>query len=131
MNNILKNAAIRLLVPPIAGLLFYGSWAFWANHEYGSNIAYKAACTQGLYSFIITLVFSLCMEALFKALQHVPLRSFWVVITACFSLYITSWSVNYVAGTPNILLTILPGAIISTLYILVYVFTLRKFATEC
>ncbi len=125
-SKVLQNAAIRILVPPMMGLLFYGSWAFWVNSDHGQMAAFKAACTQGGYSFTITLVLALLIEWLFKILKPVKFRFFWVGIVSCSLLYATSWGVNALTGTPNILLTILPGATVSTVYTIVYIATLKK-----
>jgi len=124
--RILRHAAVRILVPPLAGLLFYGIWAFWVNVEFGELAAFKAAATQGGYSFTITLLLAIVIEWLFKALKAVSLRQWWVGIIACTLLYSTSWGINVLTGTPNILLTILPGAAVSTIYTILYILTLSK-----
>ncbi|MGH1485371.1 MAG: hypothetical protein ACRBCI_04070 [Cellvibrionaceae bacterium] len=126
MSAILKNAAIRILLPPFAGLFFYGSWAFWVNYEHGQMAAFKAACTQGGYSFTITLLLALAIEWLFKVLQSLRFHSLWVAVIACSLLYSSSWGVNALTGTPNIFLTILPGALVSTIYTIIYIVTLNK-----
>ena len=123
---ILQSAALRILVPPLAGLLFYGGWAFWVNAEFGQSVAFKAAVTQGGYSFTITLLLALMIEWLFASFKVLPGRQWWVGAIACSLLYLTSWGVNVITGTPNILLTILPGATVSTVYTVIYVLTLKK-----
>ncbi len=125
-SKVLQNAAIRILVPPIMGLLFYGSWAFWVNSDHGQMTAFRAAFTQGGYSFTITLVLALLIEWLFKLLKPLTFRFFWVGLVSCSLLYVTSWGVNALNGTPNILLTILPGATVSTIYTIGYIATLKK-----
>lgn len=124
--SILEIAAIRILVPPLAGLLFYGAWAYWVNMDFGSSAAWRAAATQGGYSFAITLILALVVEWLFQQLSSLPKHHWWVILIACLLLYITSWSVNAWSGTPNILLTILPGATVSTIYTVIYVMGLVK-----
>ncbi|MGH1440166.1 MAG: hypothetical protein ACRBBR_08665 [Cellvibrionaceae bacterium] len=124
--RILQNAAVRILVPPLMGLLFYGSWAFWVNSEFGQTAAFRAAATQGSYSFAITLLLALVVEWLFVLFKLLPWRQFWVGLIACLLLYSTSWGVNALTGTPNILWTILPGAAVSTVYTVLYIITLSK-----
>jgi len=124
--SILENAYIRILVPPISGLLFYGAWAFWVNFDHGQVPAIKAALTQGGYSFTVTLSLALIVEWLFAHCKHWPFHLSFIAIIACSFLYITSWGVNYISGTPNILLTILPGATVSTVYTIVYIIGLNK-----
>lgn len=124
--RILQNAAVRILVPPLMGLLFYGSWAFWVNSEFGQAAAFRAAATQGSYSFVITLLLALVIEWLFVLFKLLPWRQFWVGLLACLLLYASSWGVNALTGTPNILWTILPGAAVSTVYTVLYILTLSK-----
>ncbi|MFT6388239.1 MAG: hypothetical protein ACJAUP_001617 [Cellvibrionaceae bacterium] len=125
-SRILQNAALRILVPPLAGLLFYGGWAFLINAEFGPSVAFRAAATQGGYSFTITLLLALMIEWLFTSFKALPGRQWWAGSIACILLYSTSWGVNAITGTPNILLTILPGAAVSTVYTVIYVLTLIK-----
>jgi len=125
-SRILQNAAVRILVPPLMGLLFYGTWAFWVNSEFGHAAAFRAAATQGAYSFTITLLLALVVEWLFVLFKSMPWRQCWVGIIACLSLYSTSWGVNALTGTPNILWTILPGAAVSSVYTVFYIITLSK-----
>ena len=124
-----KNPMIRLLVPPVAGFLFYGLWAFFANMDHGCGPAAKAFLTQGSYSFVITLSLALLIEWLYRLLQRLPYRAWWVGVIACLLLYSTSWGINFLAGTPNILLTILPGAAFSTVYAVIYVMALVNINT--
>lgn len=124
--SIFEHALVRLLIPPFIGFLFYGSWAFWVNYEHGQALALKAAFTQGSYSFTITLVLALIVEWLFLRLKNWPFPLFCIGLIACSFLYLTSWSLNYFAGTPNILMTILPGAAVSTVYTFIYITGLNK-----
>lgn len=129
LHNWVKNPIIRLLVPPVAGFLFYGCWAFWANWDHGQMVAAKAALVQGSYSFVITLSLALLVEWLYCLLRPLRWRAWWVGVTACLLLYSTSWGINALAGTPNILLTILPGAAFSTVYAVIYVMALVNINT--
>lgn len=123
-----NSPALRLLVSASAGLLAYGAWAFIANMEHGNSMAYRAAITQGSYSFVITLLLTGIMEWSFKLHQGSSQRMrFWkTCIPVCVLLYLSSWVVNFLAGTPNIFLTILPGAILSSVYTFSYVAALGK-----
>jgi hypothetical protein len=119
---------VRLLAPPFIGFLFYGGWAFWVNFGAGQTLAVKAAVTQGGYSFTITLFLALLIEWLFLRFKKRSFRLFFISLITCSFLYVTSWSLNYFAGTPNILLTILPGAAVSTVYTVSYILGLNKLA---
>ena len=108
------------------GFLGYGGWAYFANIGYGSGTALKAALTQGSYSFVVTLVLTLFMEFTYRLSEKPWLRFNLTFTLTCLLLYATSWGVNALAGTPKILLTILPGAVISTCYTFSYTLALGK-----
>lgn len=117
-----KAGLLRSLLSATIGLIGYGAWAWYANSGYGEAAALKAAITQGSYSFSITLVLTLLMEYLYRRSQSVLLTA----LPTSLMLYISSYTVNYLAGTPEILMTILPGAIISTIYAIAYSLGLSK-----
>lgn len=123
-----EHTSVRLLAPSIIGFLFYGSWAFWVNCEAGQALAFKAALTQGGFSFIMTLVLALLIEGLYLRFKAWPFHLFVIGLITCSFLLLTSWALNYFADTPNILLTILPGAVVSSLYTIVYIQGLNKLA---
>ncbi len=109
----------------MAGFLFYGSWAFWVNSTHGLEPAVKAACVQGSYSFSLTLVMTLLVESLYK----LALRLFddqylvqWsTILLSCAIIFSTSWIINTIAGTPEILKTVILGYIIGGIYCITYV----------
>ena len=125
-NSLLNNFFVRIMVPPVAGFLFYGTWAFWVNSAHGVKAAAIAGSAHGSYSFVITLVSALMIEWLFRVLQAFSLRALWTTLIALLLLYVSSYGVNALAGTPNIWLTILPGAGISTVYTILYVVVLVR-----
>jgi hypothetical protein len=124
--NLFHNKILRILVPPISGFLFYGGWAFFINYSHGWEDAITAGLTQGSYSFFITLVLALVVEWLFVRLAEVPLRSFWVFLIGAILLAGTSVSVNLLTGTPEILWTVLPGLMVSLVYMMLYIVALNK-----
>ncbi len=117
---------IRSLLSCIAALLCYGGWAFYANQDYGFNVASKAALTQGSYSFILTLLLSGVMEYFYRIWRRQKWRYPITVGATCLTLYATSWGVNALLGTPEILVTIFPGAVIGTVYTVCYCMVLSK-----
>lgn len=121
-----RSKALRSLLAATAGFIVYGGWAFFINYGYGLSAAFKAGATQGSYSFTLTLSLSFLMEWLFQLSSQPRLQFSLAFITPCLLIYCTSWGVNVLTGTPEILLTILPGATISTLYTLSYTLTLFK-----
>jgi hypothetical protein len=123
---LLQSTTFRSIASGIAGLIVYGGWAFFVNSEYGTQAGMKAALVQGSYSFVLTLCTTLIMEFLWQALQTVPRPVMaTIVITNSFT-FITAYSINWIFGTPAILLTILPGFTIGIAFTSVYVISLLK-----
>ncbi|MFT6791432.1 MAG: hypothetical protein ACJA04_000634 [Cellvibrionaceae bacterium] len=111
---------LRILMPAVAGFLFYGGWAYLVNMEFGSMAGTRAGLTQGSYSFVVTIALSALLEWLYEHLHAKPFGHWWAGAIVCLLLYTTSWGVNKFSGTANIFWTILPGAIISTVYVAFY-----------
>ncbi|MFK8019528.1 MAG: hypothetical protein AB8B86_07160 [Pseudomonadales bacterium] len=126
-NQLSQSPFWRTLLSALAGFFGYGAWAYVANMSHGSDMAWRAFFTQGGYSFVITIVLTSLMEQLFTRLRFNPAaKRYWFsTLPICLTLYLTSWGVNFAAGTPNILLTIVPGAVMSTIYVFGYVSTLK------
>lgn len=111
----------RSLISALMGFIFYGGWAYFVHYDYGHTVAIKAFITQGLVSFTITLVLTQSMEILFKSFTD-PRLAYWctsIIISIVVILF--SFSINAIVGTPEIIMTILPGSIISAIYTFSYV----------
>ncbi|MBX2808703.1 MAG: hypothetical protein KTR20_08745 [Cellvibrionaceae bacterium] len=121
-----RQPLVRLTLSAVLALLAYGGWAYFANSLHGPKRAFIAACTQGVYSFVLTLVLSLVIEYLFRYMRTLPLGAYVLGLISCLALYATSWAINALAGTPEIFITILPGAVIGSLYTAVYIATLAR-----
>lgn len=120
------NPLQRSLISALAGFVFYGTWAFYVNSGHGNTMATRAFFTQGMNSFFITLVMSLGMERLYACLSGPQLRFWGTVVCSSVGVCCFSWSVNYLAGTPEIAMTILPGCVISAVYAFSYTAGLRR-----
>lgn len=119
-----KPGIFRSVISAIAAFLFYGSWAYYANSMHAQPIVFKAAITQGTYAFVSTLILSLFIEFLFKIKKNISF--FLVFCVTCMFLYSTSYGINFLLGTPEIFVTILPGMVIGTVYAFFYIFGLSK-----
>jgi hypothetical protein len=126
MKTYIQNSKIRILVPPVAGFLFYGAWALFINFSHGWHDAITAGVTQGGYSFLMTLVLAIVVEWLFVRLAKVPLRSVWVFLVGAILLASTSFGINILTGTPEIVWTVLPGLSVSLVYTVIYIVALNK-----
>lgn len=122
----MNRALVRSVAAGVLGFLAYGSWAFWVNMEHGTDIGARAGLVQGSWSFVLTLTMTLVMEWLLRvtAPTGAPGVVTLVITVAC--LFGGSWSVNWLAGTPDILLTILPGFLIGSGYSTAYIWAHRR-----
>lgn len=117
---------LRVFLSAIAAFVGYGGWSLYINGDGDPMSAMSYALYYGTYSFIITLLTSGLMETLYYNLASHPKGKLITALTTCLLLYAGAWGVNYAAGTPNIVLTVLPGVAISTLFVISYVLTLAK-----
>ncbi len=120
----------RRLIPSILALVGYGAWAFFANHEYVVSTALKAAVTQGTISFTLTLSINVFIEWLLKQFSAVKVKVFLVGMTASLCLIVVSYTINWLAKTPNILMTIFPGSVIGSVYATSYAFLCKRQSLE-
>lgn len=118
------SAPTRIAISSIAAFVAYGGWAFLVNASHGQAAAVKSGLVQGCYSFLLTLVMTGIIEALYYSIARtgrIKLAALVTIITVCLTVYITSWTVNSIAGTPEILKTVILGYIASTIYTTSYV----------
>lgn len=114
------------LISGVAGFMGYGGWAYYANYIHGVLVGFKAAMVQGSYSFALTFTMTMLMQRMFCLFDE-PFKRFSVTFFGtCLILYFTSWFVNYLAGTPEIWMTVLPGYIIGTVMTFFYTVFLYK-----
>ncbi|UTW46281.1 hypothetical protein KFE80_05180 [bacterium SCSIO 12696] len=118
--------SLRLLLPALAAFLGYGGWTLYVNSDGDPMSAMSYALCYGGYSFVMTLVTSGLLEILYRRFYSYPKGGLFAAAITCLLLYAGAWGINYAAGTPNILLTILPGAAFSTLFVVSYVAGLAK-----
>ncbi len=117
---------LRSLLAGAAGFVGYGGWAFFANLSHGSEIAARAGWVQGTYSLVLTFVMTFVTEWLFARTKELAHGMAVTVLIVCIILFSSAYGIHMVAGTPEILMTILPGFIIGTIYTAVYVWGLQK-----
>lgn len=126
----------RQLLIVMAATLGYGGWAVFSNMpgqlgpsgpdammEQMSNVAWRAGFIQGGYAGILTLINLSILERLYamlvRRMRSLPAATYTLLVStlAQYSIIIP---VHLVNGTPNILITLLPGFIISTVFSMAY-----------
>lgn len=106
----------RSLVAALMGFVFYGGWAYFVQMGYGFNIALKAFLTQGFISFGITLLLTHFMEIVFNCFGSKGLAFWFTAMSSSLAVVIISVTIHILAGTPEVLMTILPGSLLSVAY---------------
>ena len=118
------------ILSAVAGFIFYGLWAYWVNRDHGLLLAVKAACTQGTYSFILTFVMTVLIEAIYrhflKLFDNYLLIIWLTIVLTCALIFSASWLVHFLAGTPEIFKTVALGYFFGGLYSIIYVYSLAK-----
>lgn len=103
---------------PWLAALAYGGWAAFSNWEYGElNIWLTAGLVQGTFAFVATLL--LTRLVLFLRSWREGRLSAVAVFCCCSTVLLAVPTLlQWLAGTPDIIQSILPGAIIGHLYLL-------------
>ncbi|MCB9703587.1 MAG: hypothetical protein H6711_16960 [Myxococcales bacterium] len=112
----------------VAAAIFYGSWAYFANHEVSRAAGARAAVVQGAYSALSTFALSLLMERLFRAGRS-PGSGFAIAGGGGIAVMVTTLLIAHtLAGTPRVGLTILPSLVVGGSFCLAYAGGLRALA---
>ncbi len=139
-----KHNLRETLILGLLSMIPYVSWAIYVNYSYGIDAIIQVSITQSALSFLLTV--SLTQSIIYfyhigssisvKNTSHTPSSvlssipetitipivfpiSLAVIGSSLFSNLIVV-STHYFAGTPNILITMLPGSILGLLYSVIY-----------
>lgn len=126
----MANPWLRSLGAGLAGFAVYGGWAYYANSSHGEAVAQMAGLLQGSYSLILTFVTTLLMEQLFSWFASFRFRVAATVAVTGVLLFSIPCIIHRLAGTPEILMTVLPGFLIGMVYTTVYVLGLARLAAS-
>ena len=126
----LNSPWIRSLLSSIAAFVIYGGWAYFVNRSHDESLAQMIGVVQGGYSFGLTFVMTLVTEWLYQKFSNQTHQVRYVMVTVCTALFIMPVTIHWMIGTPEILMTILPGFVIGSIYTWVYVLGLSKVVLE-
>ncbi|MCR9279540.1 MAG: hypothetical protein NXH85_16400 [Pseudomonadaceae bacterium] len=114
----------RALIAAVLGGSAYAGWAYFANQQHGTTQGLSAAVTQGAYSFTAALVTTLLLDRFRHAFGPSWRGSLATLFLSCTGLTMLGYVLHWSAGTPEILVTISPGAILGSAYAAAYVIAL-------
>ena len=125
IRRLLYSPRARVLLSALASAVTWFAWAYWANRSHGQQ-ALLSGLSQGGVSFVTTSIGSFLLEVLFIRLgSGLAGMAGSVALVSGLSLSFML-SVHLLAGTPNLVLTILPVFTVVLLYCSSYVFGLKK-----
>lgn len=111
------------IVSAILAFFVWGGWAFYANGAFGLTTRAISGLTQGISSFIITLVMIHVVTWIFNQISNKFLRS---ILPTLMTVGLTGSCLmlaHYLVGTPKIITTVTPGLVSAFLFCL---FTTHK-----
>ncbi len=101
----------------IAACIGYGIWSAFCNWSHGIKTAISAFLVQGSFAFTSTLLLSVLAITLMRKLSDARFtKSLTFLICYIFIATIPA-SLHWLAGTPEIFASILPGLIIGSAYL--------------
>lgn len=106
-----------------------GSWAFFANRMHGTEAAFMAAIVQGTLSGIITLGMKKALERIYQAFKNQGKDKaglFFTPLIVCSVSASTLLLCHFMAGTPELIMTIITPSSVALFYAYTYTYTLKK-----
>lgn len=125
MMRFARLPIVRVLMAALLSAITWFAWAWWANRAVPSQ-AWLSGLSQGAVSFTTTAIGSTLLEWFFRRMGHLLVgRIFSVVLVSMLSLALML-TIHLTAGTPNLVLTILPVFTVVVLYCSSYILGLQK-----
>lgn len=122
----MASALQKSLLSATAGALVYGGWGYYANSAAGAEMAMRTGVVQGSYSFVLTLSMTLLLEWGYAAMGRTRNGAVTTLVVVSALMFATAYALQYFAGSEAILMTILPGYVVGTIYAAVYLGSLHR-----
>lgn len=121
-----RGSRRRAIVVGIAAFLLFGGWALVANREHSTREMVRAALAQGCFSFISSTSSVLLLEYLYGLGRTLNQKlALGAVGTPCIILLAMTGG-HVLAGTPNVVMTLLPSWISGAIFCVIYTLNLRR-----
>jgi hypothetical protein len=104
----------------------YGAWALWANLEHGPAAGWRAAATQFVVSFVVTLAITTVMEQVHGSLSSRLPRIGGAIAASVGTTVVFTVALHLASGTPEILATVVPVLFLGSVYCIAYVANLER-----
>jgi len=117
----------RSLLSAFGAFIVYGGWGYYVNSDHALQVSFKAGFVQGSYSFLLTLMMTVLIEAIYSLISRYvktkKLSKVMTILITCLLIFSTSWWVNVLAGTPEIFNTVILGYVFGGVFTISYVFS--------
>lgn len=121
-----RGSRKRALIVGCGAFLLFGGWALIANRAHPVSDMARAALAQGSLSFVSTTFSALLLEYLY-GLGRTPGRKLVLAAVGTPAIVLaTMTGVHALAGTPNIVITLLPSWISGAIFCVAYTLNLRR-----
>lgn len=114
------------LISAFLAFLLWGGWAFYVNGGFDGATRIISGMTQGVASFIITLIMVRVVGWIFNRLPDDGLRLLLPAIITVFCTGSVLYFVHTLVGTPKIIHTIVPALSVAFLFCVYTAFRLQN-----
>ncbi len=115
MSNSGKRPHDSAWMAILAALAFI-VWGLWVNWEYGWTARIQVALTQGAISLVSTYYAAELVVWLARKFEKSQRPLLWTGSLSYLMIYALIWMVHVLAGTPELLNTMLPGMITGVVF---------------
>lgn len=129
-ENLPRTSRFFNLLSALLAFLLWGGWAFYVNGKTDVTKGIISGFTQGIASFVITLLMVRLVAWFFN---HLPNNFLQLPLAALFSVSVTGTylvGIHLFVGTPEIFYTIAPALTVGFGFCWVTAYKLRKVAVE-
>ena len=119
-QSILDNKIARVVIVGIITAVFYGTWAFYSNYEFGRTMAIRSAIVQAFSYGIAVCCSASLMEFLFSIGKQVIIKFLLASAGAGGLMLAIFVGIHFVNGTPNMVKTLMLPTLIATPYYILY-----------
>ncbi len=124
MSKLNKYKVKETLILGLLSVVPYVSWAIYINYSFGINTIIQVAITQSALSFFLTIFLTQIVIYFYQFGQTFPVKLALATLGSSLFSNLFVYATHYFAGTPAIIMTMLPGSILGFIYAFIYCFRL-------
>ena len=121
-----KTTTQYKLFSATSALIIWGSWSYHVNSVENKTTGLISGVTQGIASFIITLIAVYTVTKIYNALPAIILKPIVpaIIVVSCIGTILSI--IHKIVGTPHILTTIAPSLTVAFLFCFFTTYKLNK-----